>query len=215
MTLAKQVLKRIEEARKVNEVYFHDKDGQGLHDYKKNSYISDNSLSREYKLIARYENLDLYLHSNPQTEGLVGIFQFEDDGEIKNLLAFHLFFHEKDELCIPMPKVLQVDLVTIHDIVRNTGIASRAYIELVKLGFTIASDFSQYRGGRALWEKIAKNASKYKMKVTIWDKNQKEFIQDLEGKVIVYNGDSINSDEIWTNDNNNPITDRVLVLSNI
>lgn len=199
---------------KVEEVLFVDSE-YNTPEYKDNVYISDDALAREYKKLFEFNNIIFYHHKlHPKTSGVKGVTKYVDNGESKNLVVMSLFFHENTILNIKSDKLLQVDLVTIHHDFKNLGLVSKVYFYLAKLGYLVSSDFSQYRGGKSLWMKIVKTSSSNKCKVQVWDNSFNKYLQDQNGKVIIYDGKSLDEDDIWTKDENDPIiSNRVLVLS--
>jgi hypothetical protein len=104
-------------------------------------------------------------------------------------------------------KVLQVDLVKINqrteigNIKTRQGLGYNLYKSVVEAGYTLVSDTLQYRGGKALWKKIAPMSKHDGFQVFILSNG--EFISDESGEALAYDGDNIPDDQIWSQDATN------------
>ncbi len=116
-----------------------------------------------------------------------------------NLITFkHLF-----------PNVIQVDVVAVDPFSGNKGVASSIYKKIVDAGYTLVSDVTQYDTAKALWKKIATDTS-YKMYVADVDHG---LFKDEDGQPIVYDGNNIADDQIWSMGSDFDGQYRVLILT--
>src|SRR5574343_270942 len=129
--------------------------------------------------------------------GRVGVRKSDMSGGIYMLGT--LDFKDKPDLAsnrwIETSKVaLQVDSVVVHDQKFN-GVGYELYKAIVNYGFVLISDHTQYRGGKALWQKIVRLALADHLAVYVVDDGNP--ILDDNGKPLKYDGKNIPDDKIW------------------
>lgn len=91
------------------------------------------------------------------------------------------------------PHFYQVSFVETFRGYEEAGIAKSSY-ELIAKSTPLVSDHEQYLGGRVLWNSLAKSS---KINVYVFDGNHSDYVRDLHGNLIKYNGSNINPNEIW------------------
>lgn len=110
-------------------------------------------------------------------------------------------------------ETLQVDLVTVNarpgfDIERRRGLGYYLYRSIIREGITLVGDYLQYKGGRALWIKIANLSANDGFSVFVFKNG--DFMKDSNGQPIKYDGANIPDEEIWSVDETNK---RVLLVA--
>lgn len=170
------------------------------------TFTSDGSLERNYKMLGfiEVESDMVELHILKETDKVIGTIKQNKpapDNEPSNRVIFSLRFKNKHTLVkipknINQNKIIQVDKVSIDKDFEGYGIASFAYSQLVKTGFIVLSDTSQFTDGRKLWEKMAKKAHLNSYEIYILD--DEYGFKEKDGKTIMYNGTNVNADEIWS-----------------
>jgi hypothetical protein len=104
--------------------------------------------------------------------------------------------------------VLQVDGVEIGKKSRSKGYGFLLYLALADAGYAIISDNVQYRGGKALWKRIASIINNDYAVYVIEDGKVK-----MEGESpIMYDGKNINDADLWSNDASKRFTLFALVV---
>ena len=94
------------------------------------------------------------------------------------------------------PQVLQVEGVCVERRFQESGFATQLYEALVlKCGVILMSDNTQYEGGKALWQKIAKSSNA--LSVFILDTDMGKFLP-YDGTKAIYDGISIPEEKIWS-----------------
>lgn len=94
------------------------------------------------------------------------------------------------------PDVLQVEGVCVERRFQESGFATQLYEALVlKCGVILMSDNTQYEGGKALWQKIARNSEA--LAVFILDTDAGVFFP-YDGTKTVYDGVCIPEEKIWS-----------------
>ncbi|WNJ79097.1 hypothetical protein RJE46_21225 [Cedecea neteri] len=92
--------------------------------------------------------------------------------------------------------VLQVEGVCVEKQLQEAGFATQLYEALVlKCGVILMSDTVHYAGGKALWQKIARNSSQ--LSVFVLDSDAGRFYP-FDGTKVTYDGTSIPEDKIWS-----------------
>lgn len=99
------------------------------------------------------------------------------------------FEHEIEGPC------LQVGMVQAEDNQQGTGFGYELYKAVLKAGYAIISDYTQYNGGRAMWEKILRRAGQDGHYVLIMDKGELRCAPN--GSPIKYNGSNMDAQSIW------------------
>lgn len=170
-----------------------------------NSFISKNTLTRNYKFLGMIEADDMFVELHLLDDDLphvIGTVQaVKPDGEQTNKNIFTLRF--KQNLTIKnipkeldVSKTVQVDNVSVWKTFEGYGIASYAYSRLAEIGFIILSDSTQFTDGRKLWEKMARKAHLNSYKIFLLD-DEYGFVE-RDGEPISYSGTNINAEEIWS-----------------
>ncbi len=110
-------------------------------------------------------------------------------------VRINLTFHDTPQASeIPGP-ILQVDTVIASPSMKSRGMGYRLYQALIKNGYTLFSDNTQYRGGRELWNKIVRESVKDGHNVYILVGYK--LMRDENGHVIRYDGHNIDPTKIW------------------
>jgi len=172
-----------------------------------NSFISKNTLSRNYKFLGMIEVrlvfVELHILDDERTHIIGTVPSITPDGEESNSTVFTLEFKQKTTLnkipkSLDSSKIIQVDKVMIDKAYEGYGIASYAYSRLAEIGFIILSDSTQFTDGRKLWEKMARKAHLNSYKIFVLD-DEYGFVE-RDGEPISYSGTNINAEEIWSGD---------------
>lgn len=97
---------------------------------------------------------------------------------------------------LSLPGAVQVDLVIVNDAQQaRGGFGTQLYKSLVtKLGLSIISDNTQYKGGKELWKRLASSQQGYI--INIIEDGKVRMGED--GKPFVYNGTNLPDDELWS-----------------
>lgn len=106
-----------------------------------------------------------------------------------NVIAVERFW--QDEQCIA-----QIEGVCVLPDVRDLKLATRLYETLVtKCAVILISDNEQYAGGKALWQKIARETTE--LAVFVLDSDEGKFYP-YDGRKVRYDGKSIPEEMIWS-----------------
>lgn len=93
-------------------------------------------------------------------------------------------------------QILQVEGVCVERRFQESGFATKLYEALVlKCGVILMSDNTQYEGGKALWQKIARNSNA--LTVFVLDTDSGTFFP-YDGTKAIYDGISIPEEKIWS-----------------
>jgi hypothetical protein len=95
---------------------------------------------------------------------------------------------------------LQIDGIQLEESFQKQGLASLLYLEIVRYGYVLISDTTQYRGGRKLWESLAKRQEDQGVKIYVVD-NGKVILDDAN-EPLEYDGSNIPADQIWSTSTN-------------
>lgn len=166
----------------------------------KTSY-SPSALIRDFKHITEYHhsNVPLNILMQNGTDMVVGVEQTLNV-EGRHNCIFVLTFKEKLTFDYDLSKdniigkILQVDNVQLHMKYQASGLCSTIYKVLVKHGYVIVSDSTQFEPAQNMWKKIAKDNT---ANVIVFDCDYGPF-KDSNGNVIKYNGTNIQDYDIWT-----------------
>jgi hypothetical protein len=135
----------------------------------------------------------------------------DDIGQDRELVVTAITFDNRAHL--DLPKELQVDTVYTHEKYRGLWLGGISYILLAHYGYTIVSDFTQYRGGIELWKKLARESEARDYMVRVWDDENQQFITDEHGIIINYNAANLDDDVIWQSIADHSKGTTLLVLS--
>ncbi len=183
--------------------YVHD--GKMKREPFKNTFLSDSSLERNYAMLGfieiEDELVDLHILKDdpPCVKGTIKA--KKTDGEDSNRVIFALRFKQKHTLVkipkeVKSEKILQVDKVSIDSTFEGNGLASFVYASLIKRGFQVLSDTSQFTDGKMLWKKMASKAKLRDYKIFVLD-DEYGFIQE-NGEPLQYDGSNIDDSKLWT-----------------
>lgn len=185
--------------------YLHDGEYSPPPGMEKETYHSDNTLSRVYDHLF-FEvfdgvRVDFYIQDKLRLVGTIKK-KKQKTQEDSNLIVFSLRFKEHQTIVnypegISKDKVLQVDSVYTRSEFREFGMASLVYATLVEKGFIIVSDSAQFNDGKQLWKKISREAKFNDYVIHIID-DEEGFLKDKNGKVISYDSSNIDDAKIWS-----------------
>jgi len=165
-------------------------------------FVTDKTIKdRGYDVIGKRENVVVLLKNDHET-ALIGTKQERHDGEPGVLVYGQVMFKlglklgpGVDTKQFLNQKVLQVDIVEVVRKAKFEGLGTFLYSCLVQKGFTVISDTLQFKGGKALWKKIARSHLSNEM-VMIMDHGDIKMTDD--GKPIAYDGSNIPDSDIWS-----------------
>ena len=170
--------------------------------------VSISAIKREYRLMGSVDNLSIYI--SVDNNRVIGINPTEN---VKDRIApvFKLIFKSSNPLEFEnkFQNIVQVDSVAITTKAGSFGIMSQVYKMIVDNGFTLVSDITQFDPAKALWKKIADD-SEYKVYVADVDHG---IFKDYQGHNIIYNGENIRDNDIWTEGSDFAGEYRVLILT--
>ena len=184
--------------------YLHDGD-YTPRDYKKNTFISDRSLARDFKFLGSdvFVNDKIYFHiiDNLRVHGTTK--QKKDKtNEDSNKIIFSLKFKTTKTINnipddLKNKNIVQVDSVYVDSEYSGIGIASYVYLMLADQGYVILSDSSQFEDGKQLWKKIARESNFDDYQIRILDVDE-GYLKDKDGKIISYDSSNVDDAKIWT-----------------
>ena len=119
----------------------------------------------------------------------------DEIGQDRQLVVTKVRFDNRAHL--PVEKEMQVDTVYTHPKYQTLGLAMALYVVLCRYGYTIVSDFTQYRGGKGLWKKLAKESEARKFVVKVWSDEAGDWVKDSEGNPIHYTAENLEDEEVW------------------
>lgn len=126
-------------------------------------------------------------HDNADAYSVLGILELKENPN----LGFPVDSHY-----VQKNKILQVTLVTVAEEAKFMGVGSFLYSSIAQAGFTIISDTHQFKGGQALWKKLAR--SKLANEVVYVMNQGKVFAKN--NQPVIYDGSNIPDNEIWSED---------------
>jgi hypothetical protein len=190
--------------------YFHDSDAPSIK--MDHLSISDRTLARDYLLLAKLEGteFDFWLLKQ-KTTAIVTTPTKDTVGANRNLIVVDLKFRSPSG--IPVKNELQVNTVITSPDYRGRGLAMALYVILCRYGYTVVSDFEQYRGGKGLWRKMALESDARRFAVRIWSDAAEDWIRAEDGEPLLYNGENLGDDEVWHNIDAHMEPTTLLVLS--
>ncbi|HIF9447375.1 TPA: hypothetical protein ACX6SN_003927 [Photobacterium damselae] len=169
---------------------------------------SSTAIAREYRELASItlENeaneLVRFILSNDKSHAAVVRAQ-PDDNDRHQILT-KLEFYSSNEETFKVTRFWenqnyrQVSLVATDKRARNSALATFLYIYCVVVGdMVIFSDNEQTMGGKALWKNIAKIGQEL-LSVYVFDASQDTFMLCEKGDRLVYTGDNIDDDKVWS-----------------
>jgi hypothetical protein len=171
--------------------------------------ISLAAIKREYRKLGEVQDLVIYIDHHDSH-----VISLDLSAEVKNerfQQVFRIQFKESTLLQFEnnFKNCIQIDKVAVLRAAGTQGIATKVYKMLVDHGYTVISDITQFDPARALWKKLATD-SEYKVYVA--DIGYGIF-KDQNGKDIVYNGENIADQDIWTEGSDFTGQYRVLILT--
>lgn len=196
--------------------------------YKKNiheHFLSFGAIERQFEIIWRGKTSlfnDQEFHANRQLydEGIIffnkatNIMYLGATGHYGNTDGAFLFFSVEakwylqlsDEFEPAHNKAFQMNLSHLDKgISEGHGLGQFLYLKLAELGYYVISDTIQYRGGKALWKKIARNLRvDGDMIVLVIDHG--ELRENPDGTFVTYMNSNISDDKLWSTDNTHKYT---------
>jgi len=182
------------------------------------NFYSEDTINREFNIIGKTksENSEYWtiIKKNKSFAVIGELGVREEDKRVGIKLVGQLDFKDKPDFAfdrlISIPEsVLQVDSVAVYSN-KFKGMGFNLYLSLVKYGYIIVSDHTQYEGGKKLWEKIARLSSAKEYSVFIVDNGEPR--TDSDGNVIEYDGTNLKDDTIWGDVDSNIENSRRYVL---
>ena len=165
-------------------------------------FLSKNSLDRDYKLVKEAPDYSVYIN-NEHDMAIIGKMGNRPSKDRAFGIAIYVTVDFKDKQVIStsnpsaqLKGALQVEMVAVHK--KNMGgrnYASLMYYALAELGITIISDNTQFRGGKELWKKLARNAAPHFQVNIIEDARVR---LDENNKPFIYDGSNLPDDELWS-----------------
>lgn len=110
-------------------------------------------------------------------------------------IKIHLAFHEEPQVGEIQGEALQVNIVRAAPDTKSYGYGYNLYHSIVDKGIALISDNVQYIGGKKLWDKVIRNSRDDGFHVYVLRRG--EWVRDVDGKVIKFNGTNIPADQIW------------------
>lgn len=166
---------------------------------KAKAYPSYEGLQRECDLLGTLEKDNKEFHfwlQHGRAVAYVTTAATDDIGQLRQLIVVDLHF--KDTIKLPVSKQLQVTWVYSDQEFRQLWLAGALYIVLARYGNTVVSDSMQYNGGRALWEKLAREADARKYVVRVWDQAVEDWLRAEDGSELKINAAELETNKIWT-----------------
>ena len=188
------------------------------------NFYSESTIKREFDIVGKIKNGDKEywtIINKDRSFAVIGeLGTRKQDGAIGLYILGQLDFKDKPDFSskrwVDAPEhVLQVDSVVVYVKSKFKGIGYDFYKAIVKYGFVLVSDHTQYRGGKALWQKIVKQALADGLEICVVADG--EPILGDDGKPLAYDGKNIPDDVIWnapTNDQSKSKYFTLLVLRN-
>lgn len=177
------------------ESYLHDQDAAI---WTSDAFLSDDALKRSFThlgaLLQLNQEFDFWL-KNSKVLAVITSRAKNDVNEDSNLIVVNLEFQKPAGL--PVLNEIQVSTVKCLDRFESKGLAAALYIVLAKCGYTVVSDFTQYRGGKALWKKLARQSQARNYVIRVWDDNARDWFKSDDGEAIRYNAHNLADDAIW------------------
>lgn len=165
-------------------------------------FYSDDTLTAEWILFHQYDDhFELYMHKN-HTVAFIGKRGVRQPRMVSGIHAYITaeFKHPQDLSStnpgLQLPGALQIDVVEAHnDASKRFGLGTRLYWGIAEAGITVISDTKQYKGGRALWLKLAKDqGSKFIVNVI---RDGHPVMNEAGNKPLVWDGTNIDETELW------------------
>lgn len=210
--------KVIKRAKDILEVHYDDKilKRNEVSDGSNDRSVSISTLVRDFKIVTSLKDVDIYIkvsswkHQIPLFMG----FKKEVEKGDRRRLVFILAFKYKPNFntrSFGTKRLFQVDLVEVSPEIEGQSLATSVYRYLVNQNSTIISDNHQYKGGKSIWKKLAKESD---LKVTIYNSELSEFILDSYDKPIIYDGNNIPDNIIWSDQWNSKVSENILLVLN-
>jgi hypothetical protein len=166
--------------------------------------ISQQTIDRNYTILSKYEYdglTNLILIANDLKSATIGTWE-NIENEERLQLKIRLVFHEELQLGSETPEfdlknVLQVDVVEVMT-TTGEGYGYQLYKAIINAGYTLISDNVQYRGGKALWDKIITKSATDLHNVYVIQNGK--FLKDRQKNPIKFNGTNLPSDAVWGDD---------------
>lgn len=118
---------------------------------------------------------------------IIGTAEFKDAPDVSS-----------SKLIVFSHNVLQIDSVEVAKKFKARGYGFYLYFALASAGYSIISNSTQYRGGKELWKKIARQMVNNLYNVFIIQDG--EVLLSDSGDPVVYDGANIDDAELWSAD---------------
>lgn len=164
-------------------------------------FYSNATLADEFILIKQDPAYSVYINKE-HTMAVIGEMGNRPPNNVEGMYVFvTLDFKDAQDISNSNPSAslkgaLQVDLVVANNTASlRRGFGTAIYWALADRGITIISDNTQYKGGKELWKKLAREqGSKYVINVI----RDGVPLLDDNGQPFVYNGSNIPDDDLWS-----------------
>lgn len=156
---------------------------------------SKNTLNTQFTKLGDYNDYEFYLQNTHWRAVVLHEGRF----------VAELMFKDRPTEKVDLPKILQVNSVKMDKKYRSVGAITELYISLVKHGYVILSDATQFTDGKMLWKRIARESDASGLRVRIYSK---EKLGDKQ-----YDGSNIPDSEIWSTGEDYSHFHTLLVLS--
>jgi hypothetical protein len=92
----------------------------------------------------------------------------------------------------------QISMVNVSNEFNNQGNTKAVYSQITKK-ISLVSDHEQYLGAKGLWKSLARESD---INVYVFDGNRRDYIRNLNGEIVKYNGQNIKEESIWGQSSN-------------
>jgi hypothetical protein len=161
---------------------------------------SVDTLDRDYDLLGELKLRDQKIIAaikKDRSTAIIGPAVQRDDGKPSVEVVVTIKFHQAPEIGeATHHKAIQVDTVVSTDQARGFGYGYQLYKMLLDDDYTVVSDNIQYIGGKELWNKIIRRSAMDHHNVFIL--RDGKYLRDTNGKPLVYDGNNISADDIWS-----------------
>jgi hypothetical protein len=165
------------------------------------AFYSSDTLQRDFILVKNGGSYAVYINKDHNVAVIGEMGNRPEDGKPGLIVFITAEFKDNqilthDDSVPQLPGALQVDVVEARvKSLKAAGYGTKLYQALVASGITIISDNTQYRGGKALWIALGKQAGNGYV-VNIIDHGKVKL--DATGKPYQWNGGNIPEEELWS-----------------
>lgn len=173
------------------------------------SSISANAIKRDYRKLGQIQDLVVYIDSHNTHVVVIDLTAIVKNERFEQVLRIQFKQSNLLQFKHDFKNIVQVDKVAVMRAAGTQGIASTVYKMIVDNDFTLVSDVTQFDPAKALWKKLAIDAE-YTMYVADVEHG---IFRDQDGADIIYNGNNIPDQDIWTEGSDFNGQYRVLILT--